>query len=111
MILTPIHHERGRYEVQSSNTLRCFKCNREFKKNLSGRCSKCDVEAYPAMYLVDVLSFCGRGQCSCPHFRIKIQPLFSVKNFDVKPCTHLIAAFYSFGREQAIKLADKPQTI
>lgn len=106
MTVTPIPGEATRFETVSSNTLRCAKCHREFRKNAGKTCPKCHLPAEFATYLQDVASFWGHGQCSCPRYRINIQPSYERRDFSAPPCRHLLTAFMLFGQAQARKLGE-----
>lgn len=111
MKCTPIIGEQTRFEVVSDKTLRCHKCNREFRRNASGHCSKCMIPAEPATYLQDVVAFWGNGCCTCPRFRINIQPAYERKDFSLPPCHHLLTAFMLFGQAEAKRRGEAPPTL
>jgi hypothetical protein len=109
--ITPLPHEETRFTVESVNTLRCGTCHREFRRTATGVCKRCMVVAPAATYLVDVVEFWGRGRCSCPDYRCRVQPFYEVKDFTPKPCKHQFSAFYLFGCQQAIKRGEAPQEL
>lgn len=44
-------------------------------------------------YLVDLAEFDGNGQCSCPHFQMRLEPVLSRGiNTDFMRCKHIDAA-------------------
>jgi len=53
-----------------------------------------ESESDPSMaYLVDLEEHGGRGECSCRHFYCKVGPAWDRKQFEIKPCKHLWAAY------------------
>lgn len=73
-------------------------------------CPKCRAAMEPVRYLVDVASWMGHGECSCPHFQMKFKP--EVERGRTKTplrCKHLHAAFYKFGEMKAAEVGEAPQ--